>query len=414
MSTGVSDLSPGTVVGGYRIEAVAGRGGMGVVYRARQLRPSRLVALKLIGTELAGDATFRARFELEAEIAASIEHPNVVPIYEFGEQADLLYLAMRWIEGTDLRELVRRRGALEPVRAAGIIEQVADALDAAHARGLVHRDVKPANILLDERVGRDHAFLADFGLTKNAARQGAQGLTQQGTWVGTVDYIAPEQIQGEAIDARTDVYSLGCVLFQTLSGRVPFQRDSDVSKIFAHMTAPPPDLTEFVEGASPALANVITRAMAKAPEDRYPSAGDLGRAALAAARHERTPDAQGSVAVGLAAAPDGATPTPHGEAEPTIGPPPPTVALPPPQQFSTPSPDLQSPGLWPPQPPSYQQPRPPSPIPVPGQPAFSSSGPRRRPPPQDACRGDRWWAGRRDRRSWGRRRCRGLLVRFVG
>jgi hypothetical protein len=273
---------------------------MGVVYRAQQLRPSRVVALKIIGGELAQDPTFRARFELEANIAASIEHPNVLPIYEFGEQDGLLYLTMRWVEGKDMRDLLLEEGALDPARATRIIEQVADALDAAHASGLVHRDVKPGNILLVERGGQEHAFLTDFGLTKQTSGSG-KGLTETGTWVGTLDYVAPEQIQGQHIDARADVYALGCVLFQALSGQVPFRRDSDVSKIYAHISEPPPDVTEVVPAVPHALAGVVQRAMAKKPEDRYPSAGDFGRAATAAAREHDLPDVQGSVAVGQAA-----------------------------------------------------------------------------------------------------------------
>jgi predicted Ser/Thr protein kinase len=301
----VNEVEPGTVLGGYRIERVAGRGGMGVVYRAQQQRPSRVVALKVIGAQLAQDATFRARFELEANIAASIEHPNVLPIYEFGEKDGLLFLTMRWVEGKDMRDLLVEEGALEPIRAARIIEQVADALDAAHASGLVHRDVKPGNILLVERGGREHAFLTDFGLTKRTSADAGQSLTEAGSWVGTLDYVAPEQIQGQHIDARTDVYALGCVLFQALSGRVPFERDSDISKIYAHITEQPPDLVEVAPGVSPALAGVVKRAMAKDPDDRYPSAGDFGRAAVAAAREHSLPDVQGSVATGQAAAATG-------------------------------------------------------------------------------------------------------------
>ena len=330
MSTGTSQLEPGTALGGYRIEGIAGRGGMGVVYRARQLRPDRVVALKVINPDLAADATFRARFELEANIAASIEHPNVLPIYEFGEESGLLYLTMRWVEGTDMRELLMRDGALEPVRATRIVEQVADALDAAHASGLVHRDVKPGNILHVERGGREHAFLTDFGLTKRTSGDTAgQTLTQAGSWVGTLDYVAPEQIQGQAIDARADVYSLGCVLFQALSGRVPFERESDVSKIYAHISEPPPDLAHVVQGVSPTLSGVVQKAMAKKPDDRFASAGDFGRAAVAAARQHALPDLQGSVAVGQAA---GDTPTvaqPLPPALPTTaGMPPPTAASP--------------------------------------------------------------------------------------
>ena len=298
--TGADELAPGTMLGGYRIEGVAGRGGMGVVYRAQQLRPSRVVALKVISSHLAQDPMFRARFELEANIAASIEHPNVLPIYEFGEEDGRLYLTMRWVEGQDMRALLLGHGALDPIRATAIVAQIADALDAAHAAGLVHRDIKPANTLLVERGGHEHAFLTDFGLAKQTSAEASQGMTEAGSWVGTLDYVAPEQIQGQPIDARTDVYALGCELFHALSGKVPFPRDSDISKIYAHITEPPPDLTDIAD-VPPALAAVVRKAMAKLPEDRYQSAGDLGRAAVAAAREHSLPDVQGSVAVGQAA-----------------------------------------------------------------------------------------------------------------
>jgi serine/threonine protein kinase len=304
--TAANDLEPGSTLGGYRIEAVAGRGGMGVVYRARQSRPSRTVALKVISAHLAEDPSFRARFESEANIAASIEHPNVLPIYEFGDEDGLLYLTMRWIEGRDMRALLIEEGALDPVRATNIVFQVADALDAAHAAGLVHRDIKPGNTLLVDRGGHEHAFLTDFGLTKRTSGDSGPSLTEAGSWVGTLDYVAPEQIQGESISARTDVYALGCVLFQALSGKVPFPRDSDVSKIYAHISEPPPDLTQLA-GVPAALAGVVKKAMAKLPEDRYPSAGDFGRAAAAAARNHSLPDVQGSVARGQAAAEEAAT-----------------------------------------------------------------------------------------------------------
>src|SRR5215213_5861789 len=250
---------------------------MGVVYRATQLRLDRLVALKVIAPELAQDPGFRERFTHESRIAASIDHPNVVPVFEAGEQDGLLFLSMRYLEGTDLGKLLRAEGRLEPRRAARIVAQVGDALDAAHARGLVHRDVKPGNVLIAEG---DRAFLTDFGLTKHA--EDATGLTKTGQWVGTVDYVAPEQVRGEAVDARTDVYALGCVLFHALSGQIPFPRPSEIAKIYAHLSDPPPAVDWVALGQPAAMGEVVARGMAKDPDERYPSAGDLGRAARAA------------------------------------------------------------------------------------------------------------------------------------
>ncbi len=292
------ELPPGTVIGSYQIEQVAGWGGMGVVYRAAQRRPLRTVALKVIRPDLAADPEFRRRFEHEADSAASIEHPNVLPIYEAGEFQGLLYLAMRYIDGTDLREWLVKNGPMPPARAADIVLQVGKALDAAHAQGLVHRDIKPGNILLSQQRDEDHVFLTDFGLTKKSSA--AAQFTRTGTWVGTVDYVAPEQIRGEQIDARSDVYSLGCVLYQLVSGKVPFDRDTEVSKIFAHLNEPPPS----VGLVSPLLDEVIKKALAKDPNDRYASAGDLGRAAVAAAQMRSIDVGSNSVATG-AAAPSG-------------------------------------------------------------------------------------------------------------
>src|SRR3954452_23366234 len=294
----MAQLSTGTTLGGYRIDAIAGRGGMGVVYIAEQLALGRRVALKVISPELADDPGFRERFKHESRIAASIDHPNVIAVYEAGEVDGLLFLSMRYVEGTDLRELIRDAGRVPTDRAARIIMQVAAALDAAHARGLVHRDVKPANVLIAAGEA-DHAYLTDFGLTKHLAS--ASGLTNTGQWVATADYVAPEQIQGETIDARTDVYALGCMLFQMLTGEVPFPRDSQVAKIYAHLSEPPPHL-DYTSIALPAeLNDVVRRAMAKAPADRFPSAGDLRRAALGAIEQRPLDQPERSVATGTAA-----------------------------------------------------------------------------------------------------------------
>jgi predicted Ser/Thr protein kinase len=272
----------GASVAGYRIEAVAGQGGMGVVYRARQLALDRAVALKLIAPELARDKSFRARFARESRIAASLDHPNVIPVYEAGEDGDRLFIAMRFVDGTDLARMLASDGALDPALAAELVAQAASALDAAHARGLVHRDVKPGNLLIDGDLARPHVYLTDFGL---ARRDGSStALTTTGQWMGTPDYAAPEQIDGYDIDARTDVYALGCVLFAALTGRPPFGDRARMAKAGAHLHESPPTLREVRPGVPLAFEPVVARALAKQPEDRFATAGELGGAALAAAR----------------------------------------------------------------------------------------------------------------------------------
>jgi DNA-binding beta-propeller fold protein YncE len=296
--------APGAVVAGYRIESVVGRGGMGVVYRARELELERVVALKVIAPELLEDASMRERFLKEARTAASIEHPNVIPVHAAGERDGVAYLAMRFIEGDDARTLVRREGPLAPGRAADIAAQAGAGLDAIHRAGYVHRDVKPANVLVD----RDgHVYVTDFGLAKQALSTG--GATRTGQWVGTLDYVAPEQIRGGRVDARADVYALGGVLFFLLTGRVPFERDGDEAKLWAQLSEPAPVPSRVRAGLPKELDAVVARAMAKAPDERPPSAGDLGRAARAAAAGTAPTHTERMVARG-AAAPGGAPPEP--------------------------------------------------------------------------------------------------------
>jgi YVTN family beta-propeller protein len=286
------NLQPGATLAGYRIESVVARGGMGVVYRATQLALDRLVALKVIAPEIADDQSFRDRFQRESRLAASIDHPNVIPVHEAGEADGLLFITMRLVDGVDLGRLVASEGPLDDARAARVVSQVADALDAAHARGLVHRDVKPANVLV---AGGDHVYLTDFGLVKNVDSE--SGVTQTGQVVGTVNYSAPEQIGARPVDARTDVYALGCVAFQVLTGSVPFARETPVATMYAHTSDAPPVL------GRPAVDAVVARALAKSPDDRFPSAGDFARA-LTAALKEGTaavPVPERSVAVGPAA-----------------------------------------------------------------------------------------------------------------
>ena len=263
-------FTPGSTFAGYRVEALVGRGGMGVVYRATDLSLERPVALKLIAPELAGDERFRSRFLREPRLAASLDHPNVIPIYEAGEHDGQLYLAMRFVEGSDLRTLLDGEGKLSPERTLEILAQVAGALDSAHRRALVHRDVKPGNVLLD----RDgHVYLTDFGITQQLG--GAS--TDTGRMAGTLDYLAPEQIRGDPVDARTDGYALGCVLYECLAGRPPFHRETEAETMWAHMQEEPPTLRGLGR-----LDPVLRKALAKDREDRYASSAELIDAAAAA------------------------------------------------------------------------------------------------------------------------------------
>ena len=293
------ELSDGDEFAGYRIERRLGRGGMGVLYLALEPGLERRVALKLIAPEAAAEEVFARRFAEESRIAASIEHPNVVPIYAAGEEAGVPYIAMRYVAGADLARRLAREGRLAPAHAAELIAQVGNGLDAIHAAGLVHRDVKPANVLLSGEEEAEHAYITDFGVARNVSTE--SGLTQTGRFVGTLDYVAPEQISGGAVDARADVYALGCLLFKLLTGEVPFPKEGDAARLFAHLNDPPPAPSLYVPEVSMALDDVVIRAMSKQPEDRYPSAGDLGRAAQAALRGEQPALAERTVATGAAA-----------------------------------------------------------------------------------------------------------------
>ena len=290
-----TDLAAGDEFAGYRIESRLGRGGMGILFLALEPALERRVALKLIAPEAAADEVFARRFAEESRIAASIEHPNVVPIYAAGEEGGVPWIAMRYVPGSDLGRRIAQQGRLDPARAAGLIAQVGNGLDAIHAAGLVHRDVKPANVLLDG----EHAYITDFGVARNVATQ--SGLTQTGRFVGTLDYVAPEQISGEPIDARVDVYALGCLLFKLLTGEVPFPREGEAARLYAHLNDPPPAPSLYVPSVTMALDDVVLRAMSKSPGDRYPSAGDLGRAASAALSGTAVSVPERTVATGAAA-----------------------------------------------------------------------------------------------------------------
>jgi serine/threonine protein kinase len=273
----------GSVIAGFRLDSFQGRGGMGAVYEATELSLERRVALKLILPEFAEDAGFRARFKREARLAAQIDHPHAVPVYQAGERDGQLYIAMRYVEGSDLEALVTSERGLHPRHAATLVAQVAQALDAAHERGMVHRDLKPENVLLEQRRASLHAYLTDFGLSK--AVGSTSGVTKSGTWVGTVDFAAPEQLQARDVDARTDVYALGCMLYHALTAHAPFERPREVATLIAHLSEPPPAIASVRPDcpASQALDLVIAHALAKHPGDRYPSAGALADAAAMAA-----------------------------------------------------------------------------------------------------------------------------------
>ena len=255
----------GSEIAAYRIERFVGRGGMGVVYQAEDMRLGRRVALKLLSADLAEDDRFRDRFVRESRLAASLEHPNIVPIYAAGEADGQLYVAMRYVDGTDLRALIAAQGPIEPALAVALVSQIASALDAAHDSGLVHRDVKAANVLLPSE-GR-HAYLSDFGLAKQTMSRSV--MTDTGLLVGTVDYLAPELIEGHATDARADQYALACLLYECLTGTPPFRRPTEAATLWAHMQDVPPPLP----AGCAELAPPIHRALAKSPTDRYSSCG---------------------------------------------------------------------------------------------------------------------------------------------
>ncbi|MEF2526803.1 MULTISPECIES: serine/threonine-protein kinase [Streptomyces] len=280
----------GKQIAGYRVERMLGRGGMAVVYCAKDLRLDRTVALKLIAPERARDDTFRRRFTHESRVAASIEHPHIVPIFEAGETDGVLYIAMRYVPGADLRALLDREGPLPVATALRIAAQVASALDAAHEHDLVHRDVKPGNILVaagPDSEHPEHVYLTDFGLTKKSLS--LTGFTTEGEFVGTLDYMAPEQISGRPVDGRCDLYSLACVVYETLAGGPPFEREEDAALLWAHQFDQPPPLTERRPEIPDAADDVLSKGLAKVPEDRYGSCLEFVAALRAATAGAGTP-----------------------------------------------------------------------------------------------------------------------------
>ncbi len=281
-SSVVGGMAPGEQIAGYQIEAQIGRGGMAVVYRALDLRLGRQVALKVLAPHLGEDEAFRQRFIRESRAAAGVDHPHIIPVFEAGEADGVLFIAMRYVAYGDVRNLIDREGRLSTARTATITAQVASALDAAHARGLVHRDVKPGNVLLAESGanGADHVYLSDFGLSKHSLS--ATTLTAAGQFMGTLDYVSPEQVQGHPADGRADQYALACTAVEMLSGSPPFRRDESMALLWAQLEASPPPLTERRPDLPPAVDSVIRRALSKSPDDRYPTCTAFASALRAA------------------------------------------------------------------------------------------------------------------------------------
>ena len=293
-SPAFSEFAPGSQIAGYRVEEQIGRGGMAVVYRAYDPRLDRHVALKILAPSLAADEAFRQRFIRESRAAAAVDHPHIIPVFDAGEANGVLFIAMRFVRGRDVRTLLDNIGPLPPARAVEIVDQVASALDAAHERGLVHRDVKPGNMLLDSSSGgrHDHVYLSDFGLSKRSLAQ--TGLTSQGQFLGTLDYVAPEQIEGHAVDGHADQYALACAAFELLSGAPPFKREAGLAIAFAKLSEPPPRISTRRADLPSAVDDVLTRAMARAPGDRFATCGEF-TAALRGVFERRRPGATGPV-----------------------------------------------------------------------------------------------------------------------
>ena len=350
----LTEFGAGSLLAGYRLEQQVGRGGFAVVFRALDERLGRPVALKILSPALASSSPeFRRRFIAESRAAATVDDPHIIPVYEAGEADGVLFIAMRYVAGGDLRQVLDREGALAPDRAADFVSPVASALDAAHSAGLVHRDVKPGNILVDARAGRpDHVYLSDFGIVKGAALGSLTGVGSSN--LGTPDYMAPEQISGQPVDGRTDQYSLACVTVQLLTGTVPFQRDSLPAVIYAHLSVPPPSLVSLRPDLPAAVDQVVAKAMAKTAEKRYDSCGDFAdalrdalgltpyhrRSSAATPPHSLPPDAPDPAPAGkldslrVSTPPGTIEPLPPGTVE---APPPGTVEAPPPGTVETPA-----------------------------------------------------------------------------
>ena len=312
----IGDFPAGSRIAGYQIQELIGRGGMAMVYRASDVRLDRLVALKVLTPELTRDSAFRQRFIRESRSGASVDHPNVIPVFEAGEAEGVLFIAMRYVAGRDVRALIEREGPLRPSRVVSIVTQIASALDTAHAHGLVHRDVKPANMLLGTVAtgsAPDHVYLSDFGLSKLSVS--AISLTGTGQFLGTIDYMSPEQVEGRAIDGRTDLYALACATFEMLTGCPPFQRDQDLAVMWAQVSAPPPSARQLRPELAPEVDQVIAKALAKSPDDRHANCLEFA-AGLGAACAIRPGQSQVPPATELAAAVP-----PQPSAHPPVSPP---------------------------------------------------------------------------------------------
>jgi serine/threonine protein kinase len=302
-------LAPGSQIAGYTIEQQIGRGGMAVVYRASDGRLNRSVALKILAPEFASDTSFRQRFIREMRAAAAVDHPNIVPVFDAGEADGALFIAMRYVSGQDLRTLLDHEGTLPAARVAHLISQAAAALDEAHSRGLVHRDVKPGNMLIGTMTGSgqpDHLYLSDFGLSKQ--RMSSASLTLTGQFLGTLDYMAPEQVEGHDVDGRADLYALACTAFEMLTGQPPFRRDQNFAVMYAQLSAPAPALTALRPDLPPAVDQVIATALAKSPGDRYQTCTAFAKALRAACGLGRS---AAGAAAGLAAPPGPPTERAH-------------------------------------------------------------------------------------------------------
>ena len=276
--------------GPYRLDALLGRGGMGEVYRAFDTQHERVVALKRLAPHLADDPDFRARFKQEARLAARLRNPHIITIHRFGELAGHLFIDMRYVEGFDAADLVKAVGPLTPHRTVALVEQVASALDTAHAAGLVHRDVKPSNLLLDREVSQqlgDFIYLADFGITRSSSTARSYSLTRTGALLGSLDYMAPEQFDG-VVDKRVDIYALTCVFFELLTGKKPYHGAGLPALMHAHVNVAPPEPSGVNADLGTAFDDVISRGMAKNPVDRFHSAGELATAARAALAGDRS------------------------------------------------------------------------------------------------------------------------------
>jgi serine/threonine protein kinase len=350
-------LTPGSRVAGYLLQEQVGAGGMAVVYRAVDERLGRQVALKVLAPALASDEEFRRRFIRESRAAAAVDDPHIVPVYEAGEADGVLFIAMRYVAGGDVHALLHREGPLPPDQVAAIVSPVASALDAAHAAGLVHRDVKPTNMLLDARPGRpDHVYLADFGLSR--AMLSSATLTGLGMFLGTPDYVAPEQIEGQPVTGQADQYALACTAFEMLTGQAPFRRDEARAVIWSHLSVPPPSLTSLRPGLPAGADQVFARAMAKAPADRYPRCADFaeslrGALGLAPYAHRVIPAPEPPAAAvpippGPTARPEPPAPVAQPEPPaPLVRPEPPAPAARPEPPAATPAEQIQTVASWP-------------------------------------------------------------------